>query len=77
MLYGVSVLTSFFSIKILREFTKLIIVFCRKTNAQINNYSTDSIINIMVLVTPGIILQIIKLCFLAFSETVLLNCVIL
>lgn len=77
MLYGVSVLTSFFPIKILREFTKLIIVFCRKTNAQINKYSTDSIINIMVLVTPGIILQIIKLCFLAFSETVLLNCVIL
>lgn len=56
MLYGVSVLTSFFSIKILREFTKLIIVFCRKTNAQINNYSTDSIINIMVFGDPGIIL---------------------
>lgn len=52
MVYGVSVLTSFFSIKILREFTKLIIVFCRKTNAQINNDSTDSIINIMVFGDP-------------------------
>lgn len=52
MLYGVSVLTSFFPIKILREFTKLIIVFCRKTNVQINDYSTDSIINIMVFGDP-------------------------
>lgn len=52
MLYGVSVLTSFFPIKILREFTKLIVVFCGQTNAQINKYSTDSIINIMVFGDP-------------------------
>lgn len=55
MLYGGCVLTSFFYKKILWEFTKLIIVFCKQTNTQINKYSTYSIINIAVLEIHGII----------------------
>lgn len=57
MLYGGCVLTSFFYKKILWEFTKLIIVFCKQTNTQINKYSTYSIINIAVLEIHGIFFQ--------------------
>lgn len=63
MVYDVCVLTSIFH----KDFMGIYETqYCRQTNAQVNKYSTYSIINITVLVTPGIIVQIIKRRLLAF-----------